>query len=90
MSGDTYTAEIVRLVYEAGADRVGVTTAEPLVRARAALEARTAQGHVDTMQFTFRNPERSTTPTMSVQGARSIIVAARSYYAREVDGAGDA
>ncbi|NDI14648.1 MAG: tRNA epoxyqueuosine(34) reductase QueG, partial [Actinobacteria bacterium] len=90
MSGDAYTAEIVRLVYEAGADRVGVTSAEPLVRARAALEARTAQGHVDTMQFTFRNPERSTTPTLSVQDARSIIVAARSYYAREVDGAGDA
>jgi epoxyqueuosine reductase len=90
MSGDTYTAELLRLIREAGADRVGVTTAEPLVRARAALEARTAQGLVDTMQFTFRNPERSTTPTMSVPGARSIIVAARSYYAADAGRAGDA
>jgi len=81
MSGDAYTAELLRLVRDAGADRVGVTSAEPLVRARAALEARVANGYVDTMQFTFRNPERSTTPTMSVAGARSIIVAARSYYA---------
>jgi epoxyqueuosine reductase len=90
MSGDTYTAELLRLVREAGADRVGVTTAEPLLRARVALEARTAQGHVDTMQFTFRNPERSTTPTLSVQGARSIIVAARSYYAADAGGVADA
>ena len=33
------------------------------------------------MQFTYRNPVRSTTPSMSVEGARSIIVGARSYYA---------
>lgn len=77
---ETYTAELLRLVREAGADRVGVTSAEPLTRARAALEARLAAGQTDTMQFTFRNPERSTTPTLSVHGARSIIVAARSYY----------
>ncbi|NBX12920.1 MAG: hypothetical protein EBR06_03740, partial [Acidimicrobiia bacterium] len=62
MSGETYTAELLRLVREAGADRVGVTTAEPLLRARTALQSRIAAGQTDTMQFTFRNPERSTTP----------------------------
>ena len=87
MSGETYTAELLRLVREAGADRVGVTTAEPLLRARTALQSRIAAGQTDTMQFTFRNPERSTTPTSSVEGARSIIVAARSYYAEGVGGA---
>jgi len=76
----SYTAELVGLVRNSGADRVGVTSAEPLVRARAAIESRIAAGHADEMQFTFRNPERSTTPTMSVPGARSIIVAARSYW----------
>ena len=79
----TYGEELMRLVREAGADRVGVTTAEPLTRAREAIESRIASGMADGMQFTFRNPERSTTPTMSVPGARSIIVAARSYYQDE-------
>ena len=90
MSSETYTAELLRLVHEAGADRVGVTSAEPLTRAKSALDHRVLAGLADTMQFTFRNPERSTTPTMSVQGARSIIVAARSYYAGDVGRAGDA
>jgi len=76
-----YTADLLRLVRAAGADRVGVTSAEPLLRARAAIELRVATGLADDMQFTFRNPERSTTPTASVPGARSIIVAARSYWA---------
>ena len=80
---DDYTAELLRLVREAGADRVGVTTDEPLTRARAAIEARIASGMADDMQFTFRNPERSTTPTMAVPGARSIIVAARSYFVND-------
>lgn len=73
----------MRLIRDAGADRVGITTAEPLTRAREAIESRIASGMADGMQFTFRNPERSTTPTMSVPGAKSIIVAARSYYQAE-------
>lgn len=88
--GDTYTAELLQMVRAAGADRVGVTTAAPLDRARAALESRVAAGLADDMQFTFRNPERSTTPTMSVPGARSIIVAARSYWSNSTGSVGDA
>ncbi len=80
MSSETYTATLLRLVREAGADRVGVTSAEPLTRAKTALDHRVQTGLADTMQFTFRNPARSTTPSASVTGARSIIVAARSYY----------
>lgn len=87
-----YSAEetdaLLRLVLASGADRVGVTSAEPLTRARAAIESRRAAGLADEMQFTFRNPERSTTPEMSLSGANSIIVAARSYWADAVDDAG--
>ena len=83
----SYTDLLLRSVRDAGADRVGVTSAAPLTRAKAALEARVAAGFADDMQFTFRNPDRSTTPTMSVPGARSIIVAARSYWS---DGQHDA
>jgi len=79
----SYGEELMRLIRDAGADRVGITTAEPLTRARDAIESRIASGMADGMQFTFRNPERSTTPTMSVPGAKSIIVAARSYYQEE-------
>jgi epoxyqueuosine reductase len=83
---DRYTQSLLTIVREAGADRVGVTTAEPFVRARAAIDSRIAAGYADEMQFTFRNPLRSTTPTMSVPGARSIIVAARSYFSDDAAG----
>lgn len=88
-SAGEYTAELLGLIRRGGADRVGVTSAEPLARARAAIEQRVAAGYADDMQFTFRNAVRSTTPTMSVPGARSIIVAARSYWSNEADEFGD-
>jgi len=53
-------------------------------RAFDAINARIDSGLINEMQFTFRNPRRSTTPEMSVEGARSIIVGVRSY-ARDVD-----
>jgi epoxyqueuosine reductase len=87
---DHYTQSLITTVREAGADRVGVTTAAPFTRARSAIESRIAAGYADEMQFTFRNPQRSTTPTMSVPGARSIIVAARSYFADDGERSGTA
>ena len=63
----------------AGLDHIGIAPADVLRRARAALLERRAAGLHDTMQFTYRNPERSTDPSSSVAGARSMIVAARSY-----------
>jgi epoxyqueuosine reductase len=48
-------------------------------RARDALIERGRAGLQDTMQFTYRNPERSTDPGAAVAGARSVLVAARSY-----------
>ncbi|MFZ9925741.1 MAG: tRNA epoxyqueuosine(34) reductase QueG [Ilumatobacteraceae bacterium] len=80
----SYGERLMTMVRAAGADRAGITTAEPLTRARQAIEARIASGMADGMQFTFRNPQRSTTPTMSVPGAKSILVAARSYYVDEL------
>ncbi|MEO1058671.1 MAG: QueG-associated DUF1730 domain-containing protein [Actinomycetota bacterium] len=58
---------------------VGVASAEVLADTRAELLSRRAAGlHAD-MQFTYRNPERSTDPSRAVANARSVIVAARSY-----------
>ena len=73
------TAEIEALGRELGLAAVGVATADPLLRARQALEHRRAIGLDGGMAFTYKNPERSTTPTAAVRGARSIIVGARSY-----------
>ena len=80
---DLYWGELRSLALASGLHAVAVTTAEPLLRARGHIEDRLARDLVNGMQFTFRNPVRSTTPTASVDGARSIIVAARSYDLRE-------
>lgn len=71
--------ELVELAAARGVAHLGVAPATVLERARAALFERKASGLSADMQFTYRNPERSTDPTRAVPGARSVIVAARSY-----------
>ena len=75
-----YARNLCDLGLSAGLARVGISSARPFERARHAIEDRNARGLSDTMQFTFRNPKRSTTPSMLVPGARSIIVGAVAYY----------
>ncbi|MFM9137996.1 MAG: tRNA epoxyqueuosine(34) reductase QueG [Actinomycetota bacterium] len=84
-TGDTYTDEIFSLGVAHGLHRIGATDAAPLDSARVAIESRIAGGQHDTMQFTFRNPKRSTTPTDALAGAQSILVAAMSYAAPDVE-----
>jgi len=74
------TIEEVRdLLAESGITHVGVTTAEVLEEARAALFERREVGLHAEMGFTYRDPERSTDPQRAVPGARSVIVAAKPY-----------
>ena len=73
------TREIIAFGLAAGLDAVGIAPAEPLLRAREALRDRVARGFDDGMQFTFRNPDRSTDPARAVRGARSMVVGARWY-----------
>ena len=86
-TGDPYTDEIFALGVAHGLHRVGATDASPLDDARVAIESRITSGQHDTMQFTFRNPRRSTTPTDALAGAQSILVAAMSYAAPDVEAA---
>lgn len=72
-------AHVMGIGREQGLDAVGVARAEILHRARRALIDRKAAGLHDGMQFTYKNPERSTDPFGAVAGARSVIVGARSY-----------
>jgi len=76
---DTYTADVLKVGRANGLDQVGVAPAEILSQSRAALIERKSRGLHDTMEFTYRNPERSTDPHMALPDARAMIVGAYSY-----------
>lgn len=63
----------------AGLVAVGVTGVDPLLEARTALEERRARGLNGAMQFTYRNPIRSTEPAALLAGAASLVVGAWPY-----------
>lgn len=74
---DGLWSEILEIGSRHGLVRLGVARAEVMQRARRVLIERREAGYADTMQFTYRNPERSTDPSRTLPGARSLIVAAR-------------
>lgn len=78
--------ELREAAVASGLDRIGVCDASILERARTELHRRKAAGLSDTMQFTFRNPERSTDPSATMADVRSIVVGARSYSVTESSG----
>jgi epoxyqueuosine reductase len=64
----------------AGLDVVAATSAEPFDEARAVLEERRSAGLAGSMQFTYRNPARSTDPARTLPGVRTLIAGATSYH----------
>jgi epoxyqueuosine reductase len=74
-----YLATLTGLAEAHGITHTGVAPADVLQSARTALLDRIERGLVDGMQFTFKNPQRSTDPSAAVAGAQSIFVAARPY-----------
>jgi len=70
---------------EAGLDAVEVTSADEFPDVRRDLLERRAAGLHAGMAFTYRNPERSTTPAQSLPDARSLVVAARGYRTEDVE-----
>lgn len=69
----------------AGLDVVAVTTADPFVDARRVLEERREAGLNGSMQFTYRNPARSTEPDRALPGVETIIAGATSYHREPPD-----
>lgn len=67
-----------------GLHHMGVAPATVMERARRILHERSAAGLHDTMQFTYRNPDRSTEPRRIVDDAQSVIVAAWPYLMDDV------
>ena len=74
-----YTDSILGLGREAGAQFVSVAPPDVMMRARETIIDRKSRCLSDSMEFTFRNPERSTDPSRAVVGARAVIVAALPY-----------
>ena len=74
-----YVAELAALAHAHGITRTGVAPASVMTRARVELHRRRDAGLHDGMQFTYKNPDRSTDPTAAVRGARAVFVAARPY-----------
>jgi epoxyqueuosine reductase len=74
-----YVDELKAVGVAAGLDRVGVTHADPFDDTRGVLERRKAAGLHGGMQFTYRNPARSTDPARALRGARTLIVGAYAY-----------
>lgn len=75
--------ELRSIAADHGVDHLGVAPADVMQRARAALHERRAAGLSAGMGFTYNNPDRATDPSRAVPGARSVIVAARSYLTDE-------
>lgn len=80
--------ELVRLGCSAGLAAVGIASAEVFESTRQDLVERKSRGFDGGMQFTYRNPERSTDPCRLLPGARALVVGAWSYRSSEVGGAG--
>ena len=82
-------AELIDVGRAAGLAAVGVTHAEPFEHTFADLERRKAQGLSAQMQFTYRNPVRSTNPRSTMADATALVVGAYDYQrelpARPVD-----
>ncbi len=77
--GAVDVAELRRLGLAGGLHAVGVATAAVLEPARTALLQRRAAGLNGGMQFTYRNPERSTDPSQLLRGAAAMVVGLLGY-----------
>ena len=71
--------ELVRLGLGGGLSAVGIATAEPFEDTRADIVERKWRELHGSMQFTYRNPDRSTDPRRILPHARSLVVGAWSY-----------
>lgn len=72
-------ADLRAIGLDAGLCAVGAAPADPFDDVRIELERRRDEGLAAGMQFTFRNPARSTDPDRSLPGARSLVVGAYDY-----------
>ncbi len=73
-------AELTELATALGIDAVGVAAAAPYETTERHIRERRERGLFADMRFTMSQPEVSCHPELLVEGARSVIAAARCYY----------
>lgn len=78
-SGADYWAQLQQVGLDAGLDALGVAPAGEMHRARQQLHDRLDRQLTNGLKFTFLRPDRSTNPSLLVDGARTVIVGLRSY-----------
>lgn len=81
IDGEALVAELRHIGLAAGLDAVGIAPVTPMTGTRRHLEQRREAGLHGGMQFTYRNPARSTEPERIVAGAKAMVVGARRYAA---------
>jgi epoxyqueuosine reductase len=74
---------MIALGLRAGLTAVGIADSQVFEETRAVLFERRRRGLNGDMQFTYRNPERSTDPSRTLPSARSLVVGAWSYRHQE-------
>ena len=79
----TLSRVLIELGLESGLASVGIASAAMFDETREHLVERKERGLHGGMQFTYRNPDRSTDPARIVPSARSLVVGAWSY--RQLD-----
>ena len=79
MVGLPTAGELRRRGLELGLAAVGITSPEVLEPARSAITSRKRDGLNGTMQFTYRNPIRSSEPRRRMPSANALVVAALRY-----------
>ena len=72
-------ADLQTIGMNAGLDACGVCSADPFEEAAVSLREGLEAGRDAGMQFTYRNPSRSTDPAVSLPGARAMFVGAKDY-----------
>ncbi len=77
---DSLTGEVLALGRELGLAAIGVASGDVLEPARSVLLRRKRRGLASDMQFTYRNPDRSTDPARSMP-TKSIVAGALRYHA---------
>ncbi len=82
-TGSGLADELRRIGRQSGLDAVGICDSGPFVEARAAIDERKAKGFAAGMQFTYRNPARSTEPQAAMPEARALFVGVRRYDRRD-------
>ena len=73
-------AELTAVGRRAGLDAVGVCDAAPFEAVASALHRRKREGLHGGMQFTYRNPDRSSDPARTLPGATALVVGAVDFH----------